>query len=196
MGADGWLVEASFTITDAGSGVDYWWAAQAFIDQSDSGVGVESSLSIQATFTVTDANDAVIESIDAMLSPLTMYDSAIGAEFAWRLKGSCLLDDFTLPHVLTIHIVDEVVMADKKTHPPALPKRKMIGKPGRMVEIQGWTDSQAEIDDMETLFDGSKRLFVHPSGDSFMVILTDFDPGSPTDAYHHRIWRMTLKETR
>jgi hypothetical protein len=196
VGDEGWIIEASFMVSDVGSGTDYWWSGQAFIDQSDSGVGVESFLSFQVTFTVTDANGTTFESIDAMLSPLIMYDSAIGAEFAWRLKGSCLLDDFTLPHVLTIRGVDEAAIADKKLHPPTLPRRKMVGKPGRTVEIQGWTDSQAEIDDMENLFDGSKRLFVHPSGDSFMVILTDFDPGSPTDAYHHRIWRMTLKETR
>jgi len=194
MGADYWLVEASFTITDAGSGVDYWWAAQAFIDQSDSGVGVESSLSFEVSFTMTDANGSVIEAIDAMLSPLIMYDSAIGVEFAWRLKGSCLLDDFALPHVLMILIVDEAVMSDKKIHPPALPKRKLIGKPGRVVEIEGWTRSQTDVDDLRALDDGAAHIFIHPSGDTMKVLVRDFNVDRTADEYNRRRYQMSLAE--
>jgi len=193
IGADYWLVEASFTITDAGSGVDLIWEGEAFVDQTDSGITIEIFSKI---FDIRDANVSAVETFDAMLSPLIMYDYAIGAEFAWRLKGLCLLDDFELPHVLVIQIVDEAVMSDKKLHPPALPKRQIIGKPGRTVEIQGWTKTQSDIDAMRALMDGSSHIFIHPSGDTIKVLVKDFLPDQAADRYDRRGYQIMLMECR
>jgi len=49
---------------------------------------------------------------------------------------------------------------------------------------------------MDALADGSRRTFIHPSGDSFAVIVTGFDYDRTADQYTRRDYRTTLKETR
>lgn len=124
-----------------------------------------------------------------------ILEEGLGAEFAWRLKDSILIDTFAPPHVISIRIRDEADMDTRLIQGGSLPKQKMLGKPGRVVEIEGWTKDQDDIDDMEALMDGTARTFLHPSGDSFAVLVTDFDPASSVDEYNRRIYRLTLKET-
>jgi len=188
------VVEPTILTTDDGTGTDLVFP-EGFIDKTDQGTGTDTIVEINYYQWFGDSG-AASELIEAMLSPLIMYDDAVGVEFAWRLKGSCLLDDFTLPHVLTIRIVDEAVMVDKKIHPPALPKRKMIGKPGRTVEIEGWTKSQTDIEAMEALMDGEPHIFIHPSGDTIKVLVKDFLSDRAADRYNRRNYRMIMLECR
>jgi len=168
------------------------------VSVTDSAVGTESVyIGACAEKTATDSAvgaESVSKAFQTVLP--VVQDSAIGVEFAWRLKGSCILDDFTLPHVLIIRIVDEAVMSDKKLHPPAVPKRRIIGKPGRTVEIQGWTKTQSDINAMRALMDGSSHIFIHPSGDTIKVLVKDFLPDQAADRYDRRGYQIMLMECR
>lgn len=77
-----------------------------------------------------------------------------------------------------------------------MPRRKLIGKPWRVVEIVGWSNSQSEIDTLEALLDGTARTFYHPSGDSFAVLVTGFNPDQSVDEYDRRAYRLSLVELR
>jgi hypothetical protein len=105
-----------------------------------------------------------------------------------------MVDDLALPHVLSIRISDPAAMSDKKVQGGSLPRRTMMGKPGRIVEVEGWSDSQTEIDVLDALRDGVRRIFYHPSGDSFGVLVTGFDPGRTVDQYNRRAYRLSLVE--
>ena len=206
------VVSISFTITDVGAGVDLWGLA-ANLSLADSGTGSES-ISLSITLTATDAGSGidawtlqgqvtVLDSgallIEYWQRSYTYYfgvvDSALGVEFAWRIKPSSpMVDDLALPHVLSIRISDPAAMSDKKVQGGSLPRRTMMGKPGRIVEVEGWSDSQAEIDALEALCDGVRRTFYHPNGDSFGVLVTGFQPSRTVDQHNRRTYRLALAE--
>jgi hypothetical protein len=168
------------------------------VSATDSAVGSEA-VAIDKAIGKTATDNAIGTDSTSVVKQIILpvvQDSAIGVEFAWRLQGSCLLDDFTLPHVLSIHIVDEAVIVDKKLHPPALPKRKLVGKPGRVLEIEGWTRSQTDIDAMDAFADGQPHIFIHPSGDTIQVLVRDFNADEAAERYTKRNYRMTLVESR
>jgi len=174
---------------------NFWtWGAVSVTDSA----AASDVVSIEKIYTVSVADGA--QATDTVSverqKQIFVQDSAIAVDFAWRLKGSCIIGSLELPHVLTIKITDEAVMTDKKMHPPALPKRKLQGKLGRAVEITGWTKSQTDIDNMRALHDGQIRLFIHPGGESFNVLVRDFNVDRDVDAYNRRGWRMTLAETK
>lgn len=178
--------------SDAGAGSESP-ALQATIPSAELGVGSETPT---VATSVTVADDGVGTEYATMTWTILFEDMGFGVEFAWRIKGSILIDSVTLPHVMSIQITDEAQMSDKKIEGGALPKRKIVGKPGRVVEIQGWSDDQSELDTMDALADGTRRTFIHPSGDSFAVLITAFDYDRTADQYTRRDYRLTLKETR
>jgi hypothetical protein len=59
-----------------------------------------------------------------------------------------------------------------------------------------WTSLTCQAAVGDTGVEGNRRTFLHPSGDSFAVLVTDFEPESSVDEYDRRIYRLTLKETR
>jgi len=165
-------------VSDVGAGADVVALLDCdFVYPTDSGAGVE-------TVTLLDYDSAFVS------------ESGLAAEFVWHTKDLVLINTFEPPHVLSIRIRDEADMDTRLIQGGSLPKQKMLGKPGRVVEIEGWTKDQDDIDSMEALADGTVRTFLHPSGDSFAVLVTDFDPESRVDEYDRRIYRLTLKETR
>jgi hypothetical protein len=175
-GLEAITVEDTLLISDTGLGSDVVTVIDTiFISCSDSGVGADAI----------SAQDLV-----------SISELGIGCEFAWHTKGLVRVDSVDLPHVLSIRVVDEAVMSSKPIQGGALPKRKMVGKPGRVVEIEGWSSSQAEIDSLKAFEDGTTRVFLHPSGDSFAVIVTAFNVDRNADQYNRRRWHMTLKEAR
>ena len=186
------VVDIAFSISDSGAGTETP-ILEASIPSAESGVGVEVP-SVASTLTVEDGG--IGTDYATMTWTIEFHETGVGVEFAWRIKDSVLLDSTSLPHVLSIKITDEAQMSDKKIQGGSLPRRKMVGKPGRVVEIQGWSDSQSELDAMDALADGSRRTFIHPSGDSFAVIVTGFDYDRTADQYTRRDYRTTLKETR
>jgi hypothetical protein len=182
------LVEVSES--DSGVGAETI-GVQANIPCADAGVGTETVLP-EYPLTITDQGLGSESELAEYY--LDVQDIGLGAEFDWHLKNYCRIDSFDLPHVLAIRITDEAAISDKKIQDGSLPRRKMVGKPGRVVEINGWTDSQADIDAMEVLVEGIAHVFLHPSGDSFAVRVKDFDPDRNVDRYDRRLYRMTLVE--
>jgi len=182
---------ASIPATDSGSGVDTKITG-ASLTLTDSG-GVSSELvTVPGYPFITDSGVTV----EVFSKQFDVFEEALAAEFAWRQKGSVLIDALAIPHVLSIRVVDDAAIVDKKLQGGLLPRRKMIGKPGRVVEIVGWSDSQSEIDALEALADGTARTFYHPSGDSFAVLVRGFNPDQSVDEYDRRVYRLSLVELR
>jgi hypothetical protein len=191
LGSDSLEISGIITIPDSGAGVEAP-SLVASIPISDSAVGSETVTPTSA-FTVADSGLG----LENVTTPgtLTVIDEGKGAEFAWRRKPSTpMIDDLALPHVLSIRISDPATMSDKKVQGGALPRRKMVGKPGRTVEVEGWSDSQTEIDAFDALRDGLRHAFYHPSGDSFGVLVTGFEPSRSVDEYNRRAYRLSLVE--
>jgi len=184
-------ISTAFSVTDAAAGTDAVTPV-ASVTVSDSGGLSSESWILVGQLLITETGLA----FELVSKDFGILEEGLGAEFAWRLKGSILVDSFAPPHVLSIRIRDEADMDTRLIQGGSLPKQKMLGKPGRVVEIEGWTKDQDDIDSMEALADGTVRTFLHPSGDSFAVLVTDFDPESRVDEYDRRIYRLTLKETR
>jgi hypothetical protein len=191
LGSDALAVSGIITITDSGAGVEAPSMA-ASIPISDSAVGSES---VSPTSSLTIADSGL--GLENVTTPgtLTVIDEGKGAEFAWRIKPSSpMIDDLALPHVLSIRISDPATMSDKKVQGGSLPRRTMMGKPGRTVDVEGWSDSQTEIDAFDALRDGLRHAFYHPSGDSFGVLVTGFEPSQTVDEYDRRSYRLSLAE--
>jgi flavin-binding protein dodecin len=184
-------ISTTFTIAEAAIGADAVTPIASFT-ASDSGALSNEVWTLQGYPLITETGVA----FELVSKDFGVLEEGLGAEFAWHLKGSILIDSFVPPHVLSIRIRDEAGMDTRLIQGGSLPKQKMLGKPGRVVEIEGWTRDQDDIDDMEALMDGTARTFLHPSGDSFAVLVADFDPESSVDEYDRRIYRLTLKETR
>lgn len=190
VGTESISIQATIPVSDAGVGAEVE-GIEAAIPVSDAGSGAEALL-VEATLSVSD--EGLGSEYELAEYYTTVRDAGLAAEFVWRLKGYCRVDSFDLPHVLSITITDEAAISDKKIQDGSLPRRKMVGKPGRVVEINGWTKSQTDIDSMEPLVDGAAHVFLHPSGDSFAVRVKDFDPDRNIDRYDRRVYRMTLVE--
>jgi len=109
------------------------------------------------------------------------------------LTTDAWIDSFALPHVLTFRIVYDATIVDKKIQNGILPRRKMIGKRGRTVEITGWTKQQTDIDTMQAFEDGTTRTFYHPSG-GFQVLVRDFHSSQAVDRWNRRIYQLTVVE--
>ena len=192
LGTESIVTSASLTVSESGAGVDTR-GVQASIPISDSAVGSDLVSPPSAAMTVADSGLGV----ENVTTPgtLTVTDEGKGAEFAWRTKPtSPMIDALALPHVLSIRISDPATMSDKKVQGGSLPRRTMVAKPGRTVEINGWSDDQAEIDSLDALRDGVRRTFYHPSGDSFGVLVTGFEPSRTVDQYNRRLYRLAVAE--
>lgn len=162
----------------------------------DSGVGTEEFTRTYELLLL----DSVVSFELAEAAPVSghivVYDVSLAADFAFRLQGYLRLDDFDLPHVQTLHISEDPQIRDVKIQGGSLPKRSILSKMGRVVEIEGWTDSQSDVDDLEAMKDGTVRVFLHPSGDSFAVLVSDVQVDNRVDDYGRRNYMVTLKETR
>jgi len=122
-------------------------------------------------------------------------DSGKVAEFIWRLKGHVFIGEYEPPNVLRISIRDQVALQDKAVM-SSLPRRSLLGRRGRIVQVDGWTDQNADIAIMRALQDGVTRTFIHPDGDSFAVRVSKFDPSRTVDEYDRRLYRLTFAEVR
>jgi len=192
IGSESPGISASIPVAETGAGVDALEGIATSIPVTDSAVGVDA-VSPSSSLTVADSGLG----LENVTTPgtLTVTDEGKGAEFAWRIKPtSPMIDALVLPHVLSIRISDPATMSDKKVQGGSLPRRKMVGKPGRVVEVDGWSDRQTEINALEAPRDGVRRTFYHPSGDSFGVLVTGFEPSRTVDQYNRRLYRLAVAE--
>lgn len=177
VGTEGDTISVSFGATDSGAGVDVFGITYSF-------TLFETGLSVEDVTVAPVSGNIVIS------------DFSFAADFAFHLQGYLRLDDFDLPHVQTLHITEQPEIEDLKIRGGSLPKRSIISKMGRVVAIEGWTDSQDDVDALGALKDGTIKVFLHPSGDSFAVLVSDVQVDNMVDDYGRRGYTLTLKETR
>jgi len=165
-------LSAAFTVADAASGFDVWTTGVG-IAVSDVAVGVD-----------------IISEIGVEVA-----DFVLAAEFAWRLKGYAIVDDFVLPHVLKLAVHDEAEIR-AKLRPDILPLVKMVGKRGRVAEIEGWTREQSDIDALTAFLEGGKHVLILPTGDSFNVLIVNCNVSRHVDLFERRPYHLILMESR
>lgn len=208
------IIGEFITMADFGSSSDSISIAFGGISISDSGVGTEADvMQINVALLDTGAGTDVFSLVYsfALIEPalsvelatvapvsgnLVISDFSIAADFAFHSQGYLQLDGFDLPHVQTLKITEQPQIEDLKVQGGSLPKRSVIAKMARVVEIDGWTSSQTDIDELESMKDGTIRLFLHPSGDSFAILVSDLSVDNTADSYGRRSYKLTLKETR
>ena len=187
VGSDTPSVQVDLPITDQGLGADQIAALEASQTVQDSGVGSEAEVAIEASVTITDAgtgadsipsielpiSDAGIgtDSLAALETTIQIVDEGLGVDIAWRLQGQTLIDELTLPHVQSIKIDEKTIMSSKPIQ-DELPWRKFLGKMGRQVAIEGWTDSLATLETLAALDDGQPHTLTLSTGDSVSVHVT------------------------
>jgi hypothetical protein len=192
LGSETIQLSTGIPVSESGAGADVQ-SVVASIPVSDSAVGSDVASAPSATITIADSG--LGDENVTTPSTLTVFEEGKGAEFAWRTKPSNpMIDALALPHVLSIRISDPATMSDKKVQGGSLPRRTMVGKPGRTVQITGWSDNQAELDSLDVLRDGVRRTFYPQSGDSFGVLVTGFAPSATVDKYNRRTYLLSLAE--
>lgn len=117
-------VQANVPISDSGAGGDTWSLTMSVI-VLDLGAGSEYA---------------------TMLWTIIFTETGLLVDIAYRLQGIIEIDDLGLPHVQRIHVSDPTLMSSKLVS-GELPTRQFLGKTGRTVEIEGWTDSLATLDE-------------------------------------------------
>jgi hypothetical protein len=105
-----------------------------------------------------------------------------------------MIDDISLPHVLRIQHRDDAEVDEKQIQGGTLPLRRIMGKHGRIVEVDGWSKVLEELTALEALQGSTRRTFLHPSGESFAVLVSRVYVERSADKYSRRRYRMTLLE--
>jgi hypothetical protein len=183
------------SISDSGVGTEAD-VMQISVALLDTGAGTET-FGLTYAFTLIDpALSAELAAVAPVSGNFVVSDFSIGVDFTFRLQGYLQLGGFDLPHVQTLKISEQPDIEDLKIQGGSLPKRSIISKMGRVVDIEGWTYNQSDIAALEVMKDGTIRLFLHPSGDSFAVLVSDFSADNVADDYGRLTYRITLKETR
>lgn len=132
---------------------------------TDSGLGVDMVMSPDVKTLADDGVGTIM-----MLSPLVkaLSQEMVGVEAAYRVQNQISLGSFILPHVQQIHVTEPTEL-DSKPVSSDLPVRIFLGKRGRTVEIEGWTDSLVALNQIREFADGSPRVLILPTGDGLSV---------------------------
>jgi hypothetical protein len=94
-----------------------------YVNVTDSGIGTDTIVGITEWLTVT--------------------DSGLRTDIGY-FQGEIQIDGVALPHVQRIRVAEATVMSSKPV-PGALPTRTYLGRQGRTVDIEGWTDSLSTL---------------------------------------------------
>ena len=129
-----------------------------YINVSDSGIGTDAIVGITEWLLIT--------------------DTGFGTDIAC-LQGEILVDDLSLPHVQRIHITEPTI---KSTKPVSigLPKRKYLGKEGRSIDVEGWTESVEALSILQALADGAAHVIWLPDGTTLSAHITSVIPRRST----------------
>jgi hypothetical protein len=156
-------------LSDQGAGSDAVAAADQ-IPVSESGAGTDSILLVTWEYYL-------------------LGDTGLGIDTAYLAQGEISLDAAAMPHVLTISVDEPSVLQDLPVM-DTLPYRKQLGKSGRSLRIQGWTDSLSTLETLRGYNDGEKHLLVLPTGDSMSVHVTGVE--TPEDVENYDSYDYTL----
>jgi hypothetical protein len=177
-------LQVSFTVSDAGSGSDSITSLFASFTVQDAGSGVET-FNLTASFTVSDSGVGT----DLWAYTVWLYDQGVGVDFAYLTQGQISLDGAALPHVQSVGVDEPSILQDLPVM-DALPYRRQIGKKGRSLKIQGWTDSLATLEALREYADGQKHLLLLPTGDSMYVLVSDVQ--TPEDVANYTRYDYTI----
>jgi hypothetical protein len=184
VGTESWGLQCNLTLVDRGSGADSITALSASFTIQDAGSGVET-FSLTASFTVSDFGVGT----DVWAHTISVYDQGLGIDIAYLTEGIVSLDSVSLPHVLNISVDEPSILEDLPVI-DALPYRRQIGKKGRSLKIQGWTDSLATLEALREYADGQKHLLLLPTGDSMYVLISDVQ--TPEDVANYTRYDYTI----
>jgi hypothetical protein len=168
---------------------------------SDSGA-LSNEWAEKVLATAVDVTDAVILTVQesvAVVGQIPAVETPYASEFFWRQKGRASMREATteveLPHVTKITATDEPTIDMKKIQ-GAIPKMKLLGKIGRTITVEGWTENEDETFALDGLVDGRPKIFTHPNGETVKVIAKQFDPLPFEKPYPERKqYRLTLLES-
>jgi hypothetical protein len=118
-----------------------------------------------------------------------VLEYGMGIDVTWLTQGQISLDGVSLPHILTVSVDEPSILQDLPVM-DALPYRRQIGKKGRSLKIQGWTDSLATLEALREYADGQKHLLLLPTGDSMYVLISDVQ--TPEDAANYDRYNYTI----
>jgi hypothetical protein len=184
VGAESWGLQCNFTVTDNGSGTDAITALSASFTIQDAGSGIEI-FSLTASFTVSDSGVGT----DLWAYTVWLYDQGLSIDIAYLTEGIVSLDGVSLPHVQSIGVDEPSILQDLPVM-DALPYRRQIGKKGRSLKIQGWTDSLATLEALREYPDGQKHLLLLPTGDSMYVLISGVQ--TPEDVANYTRYDYTI----
>jgi len=177
------LPKGHFTVTDSAAGSDAVTIGQTL---TDAAAGTDSvSIGIPVTDSAAGSETVTIG--------LPITDSAKAIDVVYRVRNETSLDGAELPHVSAINVEEPSVVQDLPVM-DALPYRKQVGKEGRSVKIQGWTDSLTTLEILRGYADGEKHLFLLPTGDSMNVHVTDVRTPENVETYDRYDYEMDAVE--
>lgn len=172
LGSEALAIDDDIQIHEQGSGVETAGAAdEMFADDSGQGFEVAG---------VTDHLPVV-------------HDDGLGIDIAYLSQGEISLDGIALPHVLNIRVDEPSIVQDLPVM-DALPYRKQLGKKGRSLTIQGWTNSLSTLETLRGYADGEKHLLVLPTGDSMNVLISDVRTPKNVESYDCYDYEMNAVE--
>lgn len=185
-------IVAQASLADQGAGTDAIASAQANATVQDNGLGSELIPPLTASVTIPDSGAAT--DIVSHGPIVTIYDDGLGLDIVFRAQGEISLDGALLPHVLNIHVDEPSIVQDLPVM-DGLPYRKQLGKQGRHLVIQGWTDSLSTLETLRGYDDGLEHLLILPTGDSMNVHIVDVRTPETAEDYQTYNYEMDVLET-
>lgn len=207
QGQDSVLAQGNVAPSDQGQGIDSI-EAKGYADISETGSGQES-MTIEGRGQISDTGQgtdqvsaaAQVElqdqgaGIDGIAAgPLVeIHDEGIGIDIAYRVQGEISIDGVDLPHVLNISVEEPSIVQDLPVM-DALPYRKQLGKRGRSLKIQGWTDSLSTLETLRAYADGDEHVLILPTGDGMKAHVIDVRTPEDVEKYHIYDYQMEALE--
>jgi hypothetical protein len=164
-------------VSESGVGTDVLTLLETeYINVSDSGLGVE-------TLTIGDIESIAVsdggvgtDAIPGVEEFIVITETGLGTDTVLMVyKGEILIGGVTLPHVQRIHVAEPTIVSTKLV-PGLLPTRTYMGKQGRIIEFEGWTDSLTKLEELKAFADGSAHDVWLPDGTNLSAHVTDVVP--------------------
>jgi hypothetical protein len=182
----GQISAESINVSDSGTGDDSSIVIEEHLARTDSGTGSDS-MTVEEHVDPTDSGSGseTFSSVDTVL----ITEEGLGVDIVYLTQGEISLDGVDLPHVLVVNVDEPSVVQDLPIM-DGLPYRRQVAKKGRLLRIQGWTDSLATLEALREYADGQKHLLLLPTGDSMSILVSDVQ--TPEDVTKYTIYNYTI----
>jgi len=162
------LVE-TVTISETGAATEAVAIREDLPVVADSGAGTEA-VAVSESVPISDQGAGV--ETTTIVDNVTIHETGLGIDIVYHIQGELSLDEVSLPHVINVTIQEPSIIEDLAVM-EALPYRSQLGKEGRRLIIQGWTDSLSTLEILRGYGDGQKHLLLLPTGDSMSILVGD-----------------------